>query len=126
MLEILEQLSPPVQQMLEDPKLAVAGATAGSIALYAFVAEGGQIKAEYELSDLNQNKISERKEELASEIETDSFVKETYNRFLHPWTDGKLSAYQEADETHSTYTPKVEDPDYFNQKYTDEQLEDLD
>lgn len=126
MLEILEQLSPPVQQMLEDPKIAAAGAAAGSIALYAFVAEGGQIKAEYEISDLNQDEISERKEELASEIERDSFVRETYRRFSQPWTDGKLSAYQEADETHSTYTPRIEDPDYFNQLYSDEQLEELD
>lgn len=125
MIELLEQLSPPVQQMLEDPEIAVAGATAGSIALYAFVATGGHIKGEYEISDLDQGEISERKEELAAEIETDSFLRETYNRFSKPWTDGKLSAYQSADETHSTYIPEVDDPEYFNQLYTDKQLEDL-
>jgi len=123
MLEVLEQLTPPVQQILEDPDLAVAGVTAGSIAVYAFVAEGGAIKAEYEISDLNQAEISERREELAAEIETDSFLRETYNRFTKPWTDGKLSAYEEANETYSTYNPKVEDPEYFNQIYTDDELE---
>ncbi len=126
MIELLENLTPPVEQMLEDPKIAAAGVTAGSIALYAFIAEGGQIKAEYEISDMDNDQITERREELSERIETDSFFKETYNRFRHPWVDGKLSAYQEADQNHSNYTPKVEDPEYFNQLYTDDQLEELD
>lgn len=124
MLEPLEQLMPPVQQMLEDPKVAAAGVTAGSIAVYAFVAEGAAIKAEYEVSDLSEAEISERKEELAAEIETDSFLRETYNRFRKPWKDGKLSAYQEASDE-SNYRPKIEDPEYVNQIYTDNQLEEL-
>lgn len=126
MLELLEQLSPPVQQMLEDPKIAAAGVTAGSIAVYAFVAEGGQFKADYEIRDLDSEQITERREELEEQIETGTIYGDVYNMFRHPWTDGKLSAYQEADENHSNYTPKVEDPEYFNQLYTEEQLEELD
>lgn len=123
MIELLEQMMPPVEQMLEDPTIGVAAATAGSIAVYAFISEGGQIKADYEISELDQEEISERKRELSSEIETESFAKETYNRLRHPWIDGKLSAYQEADKNHSTYNPPVENPEYFNQIYTDEEIE---
>jgi|GEM_PF-621008 hypothetical protein len=125
MLEMLEQLSPPIQQMLEDPKIAAAGLGAGSIATYAFIAQAGALKADYEISDMENQEISERRKELTKKIETDTIYSEVYNMFRHPWTDGKLSAYQQADENHFTYIPKIEDPEYFNQIYTDERLEEL-
>jgi hypothetical protein len=48
MQEILEQAmnSPQVQYLLENPNVAVAGVTAGSIAACAFVGMYGQVKGE--------------------------------------------------------------------------------
>lgn len=124
MIEYLEQLKVPAEQILNNPQIAVAGAAAGSIALEAFISEAGYIQAGREIEDLEQNEISERKNELSEEIKRESFLNETYRRFSKPWTDGKLSAYEEADEDHRTYLPKVEDPEYFNQIYTQDMLED--
>ena len=124
MLEYLEQLKVPAEQILNNPEIAVAGALAGSIAMEAFVSEAGYIRAEQEIEELDQNEIWERKDDLSDQIERDSFFHETYRRFTNPWTDGKLSAYEEADDEHRNYFPELDDPEYFNQLYTQEMLED--
>lgn len=69
-------LDPPVQQMLDDPKLGAAGLGIGYILVYTAVNTRGQIKAEDEITELSQDAIYERRKELSAEINSGSIFKE--------------------------------------------------
>ena len=118
-------LDPPIQQMLDDPKLGAAGLGIGYILVYTAVNTRGQIKAEDEITELSQDEIYERRKELAAEIKSDSIFKKAYNILTKPKIEGELSVYRETDESYLDYTDRVEDPEYFNQLYTDEKLKKL-
>jgi hypothetical protein len=136
MQELLEQAvnSPQVQYVLENPDVAVAGATAGLIAGGSFVGFAGQAQGEREIDSLDQEfedveayeqAVLERKEELAEEIERESALREIYNHLRHAYTSGKLGAFEE-EETRIKGS-KFDTPDeFYNQKFSDEDLKYLD
>lgn len=136
MQELLEPVvnSPQVQYVLENPKVAAAGATAGSIAVGAAAGFAGQVQGEREIEQLDQEfdseeayeeAVLERKEELAEEIERDSFWRETYNHLRHAYTSGKLGAFEE-EETRIKGSGFDTPDEFYNQKFSDEDLEYLD
>lgn len=137
MQEILEQAmnSPQVQYLLENPNVAVAGVTAGSIAACAFVGMYGQVKGEREIEALDrefdsvekyEEAVLERKEELAEEIETESAVREIYNHIRHAYTSGRLGAFEQEETRIKGSNFGTVDGDFYNQKFSDEDLEYLD
>lgn len=136
MQELLEPVvnSPQVQYVLENPMVAAAGATASSVAVGAAVGFAGQVKGEREIDHLDQqfendeayeDAVLERKEELAEEVERESFWRETYNHIRHAYTSGKLGAFEEEETKIKGSTLNTPD-EYYNQKFSDKDLEYLD
>lgn len=125
MLELLEQLTPPAEKLLEDPSVATAGLTAGSIAFYTFVIAGGQLKAEYEIRGREQEYIAEKHKEIEEKIHSSTSTEDIYLKLRHPWLNGKLSTYENFDQS-SECSEINENQEYFNQIYSDKKLEELD
>lgn len=138
MQELLEQAvnNPHVQYILENPDVAVAGALAGSVPVAAAVSTAGQVQGEREIERLEQKfdseqayeqAVLERKEELAEEIERESAAREIYMHIVHGYTSGKLGAFEEEEtRIESPRSEREEDLEFYNQKFTDEELEYLD
>lgn len=137
MQEFFEQAinSPQLQYILENPGVAVAGATAGSIALTSFTGFAGQIQGEREIEALNEESETDegyekaffdRKEELAEEIERDSALREIYNHIRHAYKSGKLGAFEDEEISIRGSDFGRVDGEYYNQKFSDEDLKYLD
>lgn len=134
MQELLEQAinSPQLHYVLENPDVAVAAAGAGTIAAGSFTGFAGHVQGEREIDSLNEEfedekayeqAVLERKKELAEDIERESAVREIYNHLRHAYASGKLGAFEE-EETRikgSDFGPV--DGEYYNQKFSDEDLE---
>ncbi|MFB6115684.1 MAG: hypothetical protein ABEK04_05380 [Candidatus Nanohalobium sp.] len=136
MQEFIEQAinSPQVQYLLENPDVAAAGTGAGAVALGALTGFAGQVRGEWEIEFLNEEyddreayeqAVLERKEELAEEIERDSALREVYNHMRHAYTSGKLGAFEE-EEIRIKGSDFGTDGEFYNQKFSDEDLEYLD
>ena len=136
MQELFEQAlnSPQVQYILENPKVAVSGATAGAIAAGSFVGFAGQVQGEREIDSLEEEfetdeayeqAVFDRKEELSERIERESALREIYNHARHCYISGKLGAFEE-EETRIKGSQFDTPDEFYNQKFSDKDLEYLD
>ncbi len=127
MFEYLEPVvnSPAVEQMLEDPSAVAGLATMGVVGTYVSFFGAGSLKAKHEIyQEEDEETIQDRGEELESFIGEDDIFKEMYNMVKHPYLSGKFSAYHKEDSS-ETEVLSPEEAEYFDQIYTDEDLEKL-
>ncbi|MFB6214221.1 MAG: hypothetical protein ABEJ07_06725 [Candidatus Nanohaloarchaea archaeon] len=120
MQELLEPVvnNPSVRYVVENPDVAAAGATAAYIAGWSLAGQYGVFRGEKREASKEEENLEQRREELKSDIERESAVRECFNHLLHPVKSGELSELEE-----SSYVPDRDDSEY---RFSDEDLERLD